>query len=537
MIGNLLVGIALRFTGLRQGVAGMESLDIATKRAALSMSIAKKEIGGLDAALARNAITMESIAVRQQRAMERTAATAMRTRAVIAGAFAVGGGAVIVSAIDQAAKFQLAMTSVRAATGATNDEFAKMARLVIATSGVTAQSSTTIAGELAAAATSGLNQPSRLMSAFPQLARAADVMMLSPKHIDPIEAVTQLSKLSHLFAAYSGQPFHDMVDAATRLMFTQPENLSKLINQGRLFIPIALSSGVSMKDIFTETMTMGQTGLLTGRGGSGLARYIEYMGGAESITSHLSKVRRAALQDLGIFSPSGHNRFIDQQGRFELEKSLKYLSEVRQHMTPVRFAMDVYNALQQQGGVYALAVTRPEVMAQRLANQVSFNQIAKPGQAVETMWELYTKNLIFQWRNFTTNWNNLSQSVFLPTLPGLTMMFENLAGVLKDTTDFFMANPTAAFVTSIGVMGGVATAAVYATRSLFAFNRAILTIAASAGAGKQPVTGGFFGRLLPILTRLSSWLALLYIIDKAKASGAKGTPPGRAVLDSADSRR
>lgn len=48
MIGNLLVGIALRFTGVRQGVADMEALDIATKRAALSLAIAKKEIGGFD---------------------------------------------------------------------------------------------------------------------------------------------------------------------------------------------------------------------------------------------------------------------------------------------------------------------------------------------------------------------------------------------------------------------------------------------------------------------------------------------------------
>ena len=74
-----------------------------------------------------------------------------------------------------------------------------MRRLVISTSNVTAQSAVTIAGELAAAASSGLNNPARLRAAFPQLARAADVMWLGPKHLDPTESVTQLAKLSHLF--------------------------------------------------------------------------------------------------------------------------------------------------------------------------------------------------------------------------------------------------------------------------------------------------------------------------------------------------
>jgi hypothetical protein len=117
MIGSLIVGIALRFNGLAQGVAGMEALDIATKRAALSMQIAKKEISGLDAAMARNALANESIALRQQRIMDQTAKKAGQMRAMVAGAFALGGSAIIIAAIDQAAKFQQAMTSVQAATG------------------------------------------------------------------------------------------------------------------------------------------------------------------------------------------------------------------------------------------------------------------------------------------------------------------------------------------------------------------------------------------------------------------------------------
>ncbi|MGA8475459.1 MAG: phage tail tape measure protein [Candidatus Cybelea sp.] len=526
MIGNLLVGIALRFNGLAQGVAGMESLDIATKRAALSMQIAKKEIQGLDIAIARNSLANESIALRQQRIMDQTAQKAGRMRAMVAGAFALGGSAIIIAAIDQAAKFQQAMTSVQAATGASASQFAMMQRLAITTSGVTAQSSSTIASELAAAATSGLNRPGRLMAAFPQLARAADVMMLSPKHIDPVEAVTQLSKLSHLFGAYSGAPLHNMVDAATRLMFTQPESLTKLINQGKYFIPTALAAGISMKDIFTETMSMSQLGLMSGRGGTSLRSFIQFMLGSPMITEYRSKKQLEGFEALHLYDRSGHNRFVRPDGTLDLEGAIGFLGKERPTMKPSDFVSDVFKAFGQMGAQYIIPVTAAYAMKQRGENFTAFNRIAAPGQAVETLWGDYQKTFLFQWRNFTTNFANLGQSIFLPILPPLTEGLKDLAGGLGAMTNFFMANPTLAVGTAVTAIGSVAASAVYATASLLAFNRAILAIGASSNVSSAGSMAGVMGRWLPLLGKISAWLSLLYFLDSSKASGKKGTPAG-----------
>ena len=437
--------------------------------------------------------------------MDRTAQQAMRTRAMISGAFAVGGSAAIIAGINQAAKFEQAMVSVRIATGATADEFDRFRRLVIGTSNVTAQSSVTIAGELAAAASAGLNNPARLRAAFPQLARAADVMWLGPKHLDPTESVTDLSKLSHLFAAYSGKPLHSMIDAATRLMYTQPETLSKLINQGKLFIPMALGAGVGMNSIFTEAMTMGQTGLLSGRGGAGLARYIQYMVGGATLTSHLSKARRSALLDLGIFDSSGRNRFIDSAGRFELEPSLQYLAQKRMTMRPSDFIRDVFSAFLQQGGYYVSAVTRREVMAQRIQNTQAFNRIAPPGQAVETAWAQYMHTTIGAWRLFVTNFENLSTAVFLPTLPAITVGLRDLANVMGGATNVIMAHPKLGLGLAIGALGGTATFATLAAANLWALNRAILATGSSASIaaggtriGAGSILAGWAGRVLPV---------------------------------------
>jgi TP901 family phage tail tape measure protein len=526
VIGNLLVGIALRFNGLAQGVAGMEALDIATKRAALSMQIAKKEISGLDVAIARNALANESIALRQQRIMDQTAKKAAQMRAMVAGAFALGGSAIIIAAIDQAAKFQQSMTSVQAATGATASQFALMQRLAITTSGVTAQSSSTIAAELAAAATAGLNRPDRLVAAFPQLARAADVMMLSPKHIDPVEAVTQLSKLSHLFGAYSGAPLHNMVDAATRLMFTQPESLSKLINQGKYFIPTALAAGISMKDIFTETMSMSQLGLMSGRGGTSLRSFIQFMLGSPMITEYRSKKQLEGFEALHLYDRSGHNRFVRPDGTLDLEGAIGFLGKERPTMKPSDFVSDVFKAFGQMGAQYIIPVTAAYAMKQRGENLTAFNRIAPPGQAVETLWADYQKTFLFQWRNFTTNFANLGQSIFLPILPPLTEGLKDLAGGLGAMTNFFMAHPTLAMGTAITAIGGVTYAAGESVVSLYAFRNAILSVGGAAGGSSATSLAGLLGRWLPFLGRISGWLALLYAFDSSKASGKKGTPAG-----------
>ena len=483
--------------------AGLEEVDIASRRAALSLALAKKEVTGLDAAFARNALTSESLALRQTRAMDRMAQQAMRTRAMVSGAFAVGGAAAIVAGINQAAKFEQAMVSVRIATGATADEFDRFRRLVIGTSNVTAQSSVTIAGELAAAASAGLNNPARLRAAFPQLARAADVMWLGPKHLDPTESVTDLSKLSHLFAAYSGKPLHSMIDAATRLMYTQPETLSKLINQGKLFIPMALGAGVDMNSIFTEAMTMGQTGLLSGRGGAGLARYIQYMVGGATLTSHLSKARRAALLDLGMFDSSGHNKFIDSAGKFELEPSLQYLAQKRKTMLPSDFIRDVFSAFLQQGGYYVSAVTRDAVMKQRPLNAAAMARIAPPGEAVETAWKQYMHTTIGAWRLFVTNFGNLATAVFLPTLPAITAALTAMAGGLGLLNTYFMSNPVAAWAAALTAVGGVAGLAIYSAANVWrligrSLRWAPPLVAQPAAFGATSILGGFLGRVLAV---------------------------------------
>ncbi len=250
------------------------------------------------ARITENSAALRVNAARQAALREQMAQTNRYASIAKAGftALAVAAGGAIYEGIKGAADLQQAMMSVAVATNTATNQMGAFYKMAFQVSGSTAQNATTIAREMAMAASSGLGNPKQLMSAFPRMARAADVMWLSPKQIDPVESIKQMSTLSHLFGVYSGKSYQNMLDRTVQMMFAQPEGVQQIINQGRMFIGAGLGRGVTQDDLFKQTLTLGQTGFLKGRGGAGLARVIEYLAGAESVTDHMSKVRRDALR-------------------------------------------------------------------------------------------------------------------------------------------------------------------------------------------------------------------------------------------------
>lgn len=372
-------------------------------------------------------------------AWNRFSAASIKAGTVFAGGMFAAGVATIGYGINQAAKLELAMTGVYAATGASIRQQTQLRNLVISLSGQTAQSATTIANEAYMAASSGLNNPNRLISAFPQIAKAADVLWLStmgtPKAVNPVDATVQMVKLSHLFGAYSGKPLHDMIDFATRLQMVQPDALSKVVTQAKYFVPTAVAAGIDMRhlpesDMAMALSTMGQTGLFGGRGGTGLARYIEYMMKAPVITAHLSKIQRASMIDLGLFDQQGRNRFLDPNGNFELMKSLHYLGtkfdDWAKHGQRSRYLGDIFGAFLQTGGQYAMTMTLPAVRAQQAQNILAMQRIAPAGAAVETLWDKYMHTTVGAWKYFVTNFQNIWLYLFTPMLPDITKLLRDM---------------------------------------------------------------------------------------------------------------
>jgi hypothetical protein len=385
--------------------------------------------------------------------------TAAMTRLRDASTMAAGGIALIGAAIDvygvtKAAQLELALTGLYSATGANSKQQTQLRNMVLGISGITAQDAVTIANEAYMVASSGLNKPDRLRTAFPQIAKAADVLWLStmgtPKAVNPVDAAVQMTKLAHLFGAYYGKPLHDMVDFSTRLMMVQPDALSKVVTQAKYFVPTAIGAGVDLhnipaSDLAMALASMGQTGLLQSRGGTGLARYIEYMMKAPVMTAHLSKNARNSMVDLGLFDAQGRNRFLDAHGNFELGASLHYLGEKfdlwAKEGQRSRFIQDVFGAFLEQGGRFVETMTLPQVRAQQAQNVIAMQRIAPPGKAVDTLWDRYMHTTVGAWKYFVTNFQNLWIYTFTPMLPQVTQMLRSMGDALGAVGKWMNAHP------------------------------------------------------------------------------------------------
>lgn len=426
----------------------------------------------------------------------------LRAQATLAAGVASAGTLAILTGIRGAADLQSAMTSVGIATGLATGHLGDFYSMAVRLSGVTAQSVTTIAKEMAVAASSGLNDPARLKMAFPQMAKASDILFLSPKHVDPVHATQALAQFSHLFGAYQGKPLHEMIDRAVRAIYVQPEGIDKMVSQGRMFIPLAMHYGVTMKEIFSQIALMGQTGFLQGRGGAGLANAINYVMGGASLTGYAGAKRRSAMIDLGVADSHGRLKFQDDKGHLLLTAMLAHLAKLQQTMAPGAFGRDLYNAMGLQGQKYLLTILRPESLAQAARNTLAMNRIAAPGAAVETLWQRYMQTFWGRWNGFVTNAANVLSAIWLPMLPKLTQGLSVAGKALGGLADWLMVHPKQASIIAVASFAAVAASAAFAARNMWMLNAAILAngIGGKTGAGVAAAE-----RVGPLLAR-ASWL-------------------------------
>jgi TP901 family phage tail tape measure protein len=393
-----------------------------------------------------------------------------------AGAVALLSGAFIIDGVSSAAKFQTAMVAVQVATGAAGDAMSSLQKLALQTSTYTAQSATTIAQEMAMAARSGLNSVKQLTALFPQLAMFADVQYLMPGGIhDPVEAVKMGVQIAHYFKAYTPQTIGPVLDDLNRTMQMQPEDLSKIVRQGKYFIPLATNLGMKERDIFTLTAMMGQTGFLLGRGGTSIENFLGGMlKGPNILTAHLQAKQSAALRDLGLMDAKGNIKFMTG-GKFDAMAALKEIQSKESEFGDggaIRVGGDLLAAFGKQASQFLLTVANP-VVASRM-KQIQ-NQFKTLPSVIETFHK-YMDTFSGQWRIAVTNFQTMANAIFLPILPMLTRGVHTVGVALGEIALWFANHPGAGLKTAIAFFGLTAVAATYAAKNLWNLNAAILAM-------------------------------------------------------------
>jgi hypothetical protein len=436
-----------------------------------------------NALLARRTELLRQVSMTQQSARFATAAFAT---------LGMAAGAAIYAGVRGAADLQSAMISVGISTNTASSKMADFYALVMKVSGVTAQSATTIGGELAVAAAAGLTNPKQLQSAFPQIAKAADALWVAGKatgrSINPQQAVLALSQLTHLFGAYSGAPLADMLNKAVEAFFVQPEAINRIVMQGKMFIPLALSAGISTGDIWDQILMMGQSGYLRGRGGSGVRMSLQRMLGASSgtIAGTLTAKQSQAAYQLGITDKSGRDLFEDKTGHALFEKMVEHLHAIQTNFTPANFTKELLLWAGPQGGSLLAAELRPAAYAQAQQNITHMREVG----TVDKVFGEYFKGFNLQASRFATNFKNLFIDVMLPLLKPMTDDLKQWADALSKAGDWLVKHPKQAadigkglFVTVGYSIAGMTATAATATLTIWKLNAALAALDITAGAG------------------------------------------------------
>jgi hypothetical protein len=503
MIGDVLVGIVLKFSGLNVGVAGMERLNLATKAANTTLGRQLGLINANTAAFDRHAIAMQRVAMRSR-----------EMRGALAGGLAIGGALAIGAAVNQAAKFQLAMTSVGNTLGTNPSQMRFLQQMALRTSGVTAQSATTIAQEMAMGASAGIGSFSRMKALFPLLARFADVQYFMAKargqDLSPQDAVGTGAQFAHLFQAYSPAKMAPMLEWITKLQTVSPEPLSRALTQARYFIPLGNILGLKMGQEFELLASMAQTGFLRGRGGSSLGRTFLGAINAATLTGHAQGRQAAALRELGILSPGGKNNVLTAGGTLDWTKFTQILTNASQTMKPAQYASDL------KAGFGIIATQFLSVFSSKGVQdqmKVINAQFGRLGTDPIGKFNALMNNFIPQFQRFVTNFVNLGINVFLPTLPLLTQAFKGMADALGRLGDFFGAHPKVAFGAAIASFGVVATAAAYAAQMFFNLGAALgvfrSPLALNALKMLPELFGGIGLRLIPVIGWIATAITVL----------------------------
>lgn len=453
------IGILVRgTTNADRMFAGISSQ---ARLASINAELATGKINAAGAAAQRNALRLEAANQR----MGQMAGFA-------AGAVALMSGAFIYEGVRSAGELQRAMIAVQNATGATGASLQALQSLVISTSGATAQSANTIAEEMAMAARSGLNNVSQLTQLFPLMARFADVQFLSPQHEDPVEAIRSAVQIAHYLKAYTPATLAPILELVNKTMQMQPEDLGKIVRQGKYFMPLASDLGMSPKDIFTVTAMMGQTGFLLGRGGTSIENFLAGMlKGPNIITAHMQKKQSDALIDLGLMSKSGHMNFFGG-GKFHAIDALRQLQSREKQFGEggaIRVAGDLLAAFGKQASQFLLTISDPIVAARMKQIEAQFNKLP----SIQQMFDRYIGSFMGGWQQMTTNFRNIAIEIFLPILPYLTTGMKSVSAVLMQLSHFLDTHPKAGLGIAIGAFATMVVAAAYAVKQLWNLNLAI----------------------------------------------------------------
>jgi hypothetical protein len=194
-----------------------------------------------------------------------------------------------------------------------------------------------------------------------------------------------------------------------------------------------------MSDLFPLMAIMGQTGFLSGRGGTSIKNMLLGAINSPTLTGHAQAKQRGALEDLGILDSHGRNVVVTSRGTLDWNKLTTVLAAAAARLKPTTYAQDVKGAFSMSAAPFATVLNTPAVQEQvgrtrRMMEGLGNDPIGK-------FFDQMMNNVGPQFMRFMTNLTNVAINTFLPVLPEITTMFKVMADNLGRFGDWLGANP------------------------------------------------------------------------------------------------
>jgi hypothetical protein len=428
--------------------------------------------------------------------------------------------------MSEAGKLQLAMTNLQVATGANAAELKNLQSIAMDVSAHTSQSLTTIVQEAAMMANKGLTKE-QVTKLLPQFGAFADVQMRS-HGTDPVHAVELAVQASHLLKAYSTKDTSVMLEWLNKLSYTGAD-LGKTVTQLKYFGPIASTIGIKLPAIMQSLAAMGQTGFLSGRGGTGMQNTILGAIGAAAMTTSRQGKQQAADRGLGLTDQ--HGRFIFQRsGKMLWPEMLAQLQKVASHTDPIKYTNMLIAAFGRPGGSFVAAMTSKAAAEQMVRTSSKTSHLSSIATMQKQFLSTYdnTVNLL------KTNLQTLVAVGFTPLILAVQPAIRHFADLVALFAKWALNNPTAVMRITVGLIATAGTAFAGAMTigsiKLWQMTAAVIALGKAADIAKkeeaaaaitQVVAGGAGGG-----GRIGKIISTLLGLDLLKSlfSGIKGLP-------------
>jgi len=111
-----------------------------------------------------------------------------------------------------------------------------------------------------------------------------------------------------------------------------PDNLNKYLTQAGFYMPAFRHFGISDDQSLVMGAFLDRMGLGAGKGGSGLASFVQNQLGSLAITGHVDDKRAKALHSLGLLNSDGTSKFYNN-GHYDVFGSLQQIDNDAREMT------------------------------------------------------------------------------------------------------------------------------------------------------------------------------------------------------------